>query len=151
MAAPPVAPARPPGSVAQLRTLIARYTSTKLRDRSGLWVLGAQPAFLAVVMAVVFPKPTSSMLFMLSLSCLWFGMSGAVRELITDRVVWRRERRVGVGVAAGAHPLRAGSRGPGAVHVARGRGRRYSRQLDGVLPRRQARSVAARGGHAEPA
>ena len=93
-------PARPPGSVAQLRTLIERYTRTKLRDRSGLWVLGAQPAFLAVVMAVVFPKPTSSMLFMLSLSCLWFGMSGAVRELITDRVVWRRERRVGVGVAA---------------------------------------------------
>ena len=32
----------------------------------------------------------------MSLSCLWFGMSGAVRELLNDRVVWKRERRIGV-------------------------------------------------------
>ncbi|MES2641673.1 MAG: ATP-binding cassette domain-containing protein [Myxococcota bacterium] len=85
---------------AQLRTLVERYGRTKLRDRTGLWVLAAQPPFLALVMAVVFPEPTSSMLFMLSLSCLWFGMSVSVRELISDRVVWRRERRVGVHVRA---------------------------------------------------
>jgi ABC-type multidrug transport system ATPase subunit len=79
-----------------LRTLIARYARVKSRDRTGLWVLAAQPPFLALVMAAVFPKPTTSMLFMLSLSCLWFGMSGSVRELISDGVVWKRERRVGV-------------------------------------------------------
>ncbi|MFN7145614.1 MAG: ATP-binding cassette domain-containing protein, partial [Myxococcota bacterium] len=104
---PPPAPepdgavlAAPPSFGQQLRTLVERYARTKLRDRTGLWVLAAQPPFLALVMAVVFPKPTSSMLFMLSLSCLWFGMSGAVRELLSDRVVWRRERRVGVSVGA---------------------------------------------------
>ena len=43
------------------------------------------------------PVPTESM-FMLALSCLWFGMSAAVRELISDQVIFRRERRVGVGV-----------------------------------------------------
>ncbi len=94
-----VAPA-PPSTPTQLRTLVERYARTKLRDRTGLWVLAAQPPFLALVMAVVFPNPTSSMLFMLSLSCLWFGMSVSVRELISDRVVWRRERRVGVTVGA---------------------------------------------------
>ncbi len=93
-------PASPPTLPRQLHTLVERYARSKLRDRTGLWVLAAQPPFLALVMAVVFPRPTSSMLFMLSLSCLWFGMSGAVRELIADRVVWRRERRVGVGVGA---------------------------------------------------
>ncbi|MDP2316039.1 MAG: ATP-binding cassette domain-containing protein [Pseudomonadota bacterium] len=93
-------PPTPPSMGAQLRTLVERYGRTKLRDRTGLWVLAAQPPFLALVMAVVFPKPTSSMLFMLSLSCLWFGMSVSVRELISDRVVWRRERRVGVQVGA---------------------------------------------------
>jgi hypothetical protein len=95
----PVAPA-PASTWLQLRTLIQRYWKTKMRDRTGLWVLAAQPPFLALVMAVVFPKPTSSMIFMLTLSCLWFGMSSAVRELISDRVVWRRERRVGVRVRA---------------------------------------------------
>lgn len=95
--APPPRAARP-SRRHQFVTLARRYLRVKLRDRTGLWVLGAQPPFLALVMALVFPKATSSMLFMLTLSCLWFGMSAAVRELISDRVVWVRERRVGVRV-----------------------------------------------------
>ncbi len=51
-------------------------------------------------MWVVFPKPTTALMFMLALSCLWFGMSAAVRELIADRAIWLRERRVGVGVVS---------------------------------------------------
>ncbi len=82
----------------QLVNQVRRYSKVKLRDRTGLWVLAAQPPFLALVMFVVFPKPTKSMIFMLTLSCLWFGMSAAVRELIADRVIWARERRVGLGV-----------------------------------------------------
>ena len=31
---------------------------------------------------------------------MWFGMSSSVRELISDRVIWQRESRVGVGVLA---------------------------------------------------
>ncbi|MFZ5482437.1 MAG: ATP-binding cassette domain-containing protein [Myxococcota bacterium] len=102
----PIKPASDAGKVTpvatstlqQLHTLVRRYWRVKVRDRTGLWVLAAQPPFLALVMAVVFPRPTTQMIFMLSLSCLWFGMSLSVRELINDRVVWRRERRVGVGV-----------------------------------------------------
>lgn len=86
------------GGLRQLSVLVRRYARVKRRDRTGLWVLGAQPPFLALVMGIVFPEPTAPMLFMLTLSCLWFGMSAAVRELIADRPVWRRERRVGVGV-----------------------------------------------------
>jgi ABC-type multidrug transport system ATPase subunit len=82
----------------QLRALSSRYFRIKLRDRTGVLVLGMQPPLLALVMWIVFPKPTTSLMFMLALSCLWFGMSATVRELIVDRVIWRRERRVGVGV-----------------------------------------------------
>jgi len=49
-------------------------------------------------MIIVFPAPDVSMLFMLALSAFWFGASGSVRELITDRPIWLRERRVGVGL-----------------------------------------------------
>ena len=75
----------------------------KLRDGTGMAVLALQPPFLAAVIWIVFQEegvsvPTESMLFMLALSCLWFGMSAAVRELISDQVIFRRERRVGVGV-----------------------------------------------------
>jgi len=82
----------------QLKTLTARYARAKMRDRTGLAVLLAQPPLLALMVLIVFPVPTFRTMFMLSLSCLWFGMSGSVRELITDRAIWRRERKVGVGV-----------------------------------------------------
>ena len=84
--------------VRHLRTLTVRYARTRMRDRTGLAVLGAQPVFLAFVMAVVFKMATPGFFFMLSLSCFWFGLSGSVRELITDRTIWRREARIGVGV-----------------------------------------------------
>ena len=87
---------RRPGAWAQMGTLVRRYARVKSRDLGGLAVLIAQAPVLAAVMKIVFPLPTREMLFMVSLSCLWFGMSGAVRELITDRVIWMRERRLGV-------------------------------------------------------
>lgn len=89
---------RRPSALGQLKSLTGRYWKVKLRDRTGLMVLGIQPPLLAFFMWIVFPVPTAPFLFMLSLSALWFGMSAAVRELISDRVIWRRERRVGVGV-----------------------------------------------------
>ncbi len=93
---PPLRPGR--AGPHQLRVLMERTLRVRLRDRTGVLVLGVQPVVLALVTAVVFAAPTAQLLFMVSLSCLWFGMSGAVRELISDRVIWRRERRVGVGV-----------------------------------------------------
>ena len=93
-------PAPRPGRLDLLRTLIDRYARVKVRDRAGLFVLTLQPLLLAAVMHLVFPRPTASLIFLLTLSALWFGMSAAVRELISDRAVWHRERRVGVGVTA---------------------------------------------------
>ena len=92
----PAATVRRPGAVAQLGTLLRRYARVKSRDLGGLTVLIAQAPILAAVMWIVFPQPTKEMMFMISLSCMWFGMSAAVRELISDRVIWLRERRIGV-------------------------------------------------------
>lgn len=96
----PPALAPPPGRLPLLRTLTERYVRVKQRDRAGLLVLTLQPLLLAGVMHLVFPRPTASLIFLITLSSLWFGMSAAVRELIADRTVWLRERRVGVGVTA---------------------------------------------------
>ena len=98
--AEPEEPREPPGAFHQLKTLTARYATVKLRDRAGLGVLAAQPPLLALVMYVVFPVPTTHLLFMLSLSCLWFGMSLSVRELILERTIFRRERKVGLSMPA---------------------------------------------------
>ncbi|MBM4368674.1 MAG: ATP-binding cassette domain-containing protein [Deltaproteobacteria bacterium] len=93
---PPAARKRRRSGWVQTYTLVRRYLKVKRRDLGGLAVLLMQAPILALVMKIVFPHPTREMLFMLSLSCLWFGMSAAVRELISDRVIWLRERRIGV-------------------------------------------------------
>jgi ABC-type multidrug transport system ATPase subunit len=87
-----------PSKLTHWRAQLARYGKIKLRDRTGIAVLAAQPPLLAAVMWIVFPKPTTALMFMVALSSLWFGMSASVRELIADRVIWLRERRIGVGV-----------------------------------------------------
>ena len=102
----------PPSSffvfIRQLQTLSSRYLKVKLRDRMGILVMLLQPTLLVAVMAIVFRYntekeilfvPTQTMIFMMSLACMWFGMSASVRELITDQVIFIRERRIGVGLA----------------------------------------------------
>lgn len=87
-----------PSQLSQFKTLTQRYFRRKMRDQTGMLVMVAQPLLLALTTWIVFPVPTDAMVFMFTLSCLWFGMSSAVREMISDRAIWRRERKVGVGV-----------------------------------------------------
>ena len=83
-----------------LRTLTTRYARVKLRDTSGMLVLVSQAPVLGLFLWIVFPKPDPGAIFMISLSCLWFGLSAAVRELIADRTIAQRESKVGVPAAA---------------------------------------------------
>ncbi len=80
----------------QYTTLTGRYARVKARDWVGTGVLLAQAPLLALAFALVFPAPQTGTLFVTVLSSLWFGASVAVRELIAERPIWRREARVGV-------------------------------------------------------
>ncbi|NCG22454.1 MAG: ATP-binding cassette domain-containing protein [Rhodobacterales bacterium] len=86
--------------VRQYVTLTKRYARVKTRDTGGLAVLLAQAPILGVAMYIVFPAPDVGALFMLALSALWFGASASVRELISERTIWRREARVGLSTTA---------------------------------------------------
>jgi len=80
----------------QLGFLLRRYGRVKLRDRGGLAILLLQAPVLAVLMALVFPQVDPSVLFVISLATLWFGCSSAVREVIAELPIVRRERRAGL-------------------------------------------------------
>jgi ABC-type multidrug transport system ATPase subunit len=84
----------------QLGLIAGRFALVKSRDRTASLVLLLQPLLIGLVILLVFPRGTSGLLFLLVLSCFWFGMSASVRELIADQVVWRRERRIGVSPSA---------------------------------------------------
>ena len=80
----------------QLGFLLRRYAHVKLRDRGGMAILLLQAPVLAVLMAIVFPQVDPSALFVISLATLWFGCSSAVREVIAELPILRRERRAGL-------------------------------------------------------
>jgi len=80
----------------QLGFLLRRYACVKLRDRGGMAILLLQAPILAVLMSIVFPRVDPSALFVISLATLWFGCSAAVREVIAELPILRRERRAGL-------------------------------------------------------
>lgn len=81
----------------QYKTLTMRYARVKARDTAGMAVMLSQAPILGLFMWLVFPDPDAASMFMLTLSALWFGASASVRELISERTIWRREARAGLG------------------------------------------------------
>jgi ABC-type multidrug transport system ATPase subunit/ABC-type multidrug transport system permease subunit len=109
-------PPRPPASaIGQWCTLVRRGTSILLRDRWKTLVLLAQAPIVAVIVLMVFAQSVSrnvtsetwnqvanasaATLFLLGLSALWFGCSNAVREIVGEWAVYRRERMVDLRIA----------------------------------------------------
>ncbi len=97
--------ARPPvGSSAWRRTVIdqarifaGRYVRLIGRDRTALAFSLLQGVAVALLTAIAVPKPfnwaTAGNAPMLVFGCaaVWFGMIGAVRELVKERTIWHRE------------------------------------------------------------
>jgi ABC transport system ATP-binding/permease protein len=97
--------ARPPvGSSAwrravtdQARIFAGRYLRLLIRDRAALAFSLLQGVAVALLTALAVPKPfswaTAGNAPMLVFGCaaVWFGMIGAVRELVKERTIWHRE------------------------------------------------------------
>jgi ABC-type multidrug transport system ATPase subunit/pSer/pThr/pTyr-binding forkhead associated (FHA) protein len=87
-------------------TLVRRCLALKLRDRGNLAILAATAGTIALLLWVVFHRQLHSeewanrqralaqTMFILSLGALWFGMSNAVREIVGEWAIFRRERMV---------------------------------------------------------
>lgn len=95
----PPAP-RHPTWLEQVRVFTGRHARVRRRDGAGLAVLVAQPALVAAVVMLVFPQATAGLVFLVVLSCFWFGMSSSVRDLVADLGIWRREQRLGLSPSA---------------------------------------------------
>jgi ABC-type multidrug transport system ATPase subunit/pSer/pThr/pTyr-binding forkhead associated (FHA) protein len=92
--------------------LTRRMLAIKLADRWNTAVLLAQAPLIALLIAGVFgdrvnrdPNPlawqgvataVALTTFLLALAAVWFGVSNAAREIVAERVIYRRERMVGL-------------------------------------------------------
>ncbi|ANP52781.1 ABC-type multidrug transport system ATPase subunit/pSer/pThr/pTyr-binding forkhead associated (FHA) protein/uncharacterized membrane protein YidH (DUF202 family) [Streptomyces griseochromogenes] len=99
--AAPAPPPRPRSPGAQLRTLVRRYTAVLAADRTFLAVMVALPFVMgAMARALAGGKLTRdtamSTLLVLCVGGVLTGAANAVRELVKERAVYRRERAVGL-------------------------------------------------------
>jgi ABC-type multidrug transport system ATPase subunit/pSer/pThr/pTyr-binding forkhead associated (FHA) protein len=78
----------------QLATLLRRQFSLKFKAISTLAALLLPPVAIAVLMGLLKHGPNEpKMLFMIVVVTLWFGCSSAVREIVDELPVYRRERQ----------------------------------------------------------
>lgn len=101
-------------SLSQLSVLIQRMLALKCADRTSTGVLLAQAPGIAMLIVLVLgtkattPLDASSWLkvtnalamtsFLAALSCIWFGCSNSIREIVAEKAIYRRERLAGVGL-----------------------------------------------------
>lgn len=76
----------------QFYWLTVRYSNIKLNDKDNLGLLIAQPVIIAGLVAIIFPEIAPQVLFMISVSAIWFGVSNSSKEIVGEFSVYKRER-----------------------------------------------------------
>lgn len=92
--------ARPQGkgfSLRQFNTLLQRSWELKFSDRAQTILLFVQAPLVALLVALMAGAPNQvQTIFMAMFSALWFGCSNAVREIVDEQTIYRRERQTGL-------------------------------------------------------
>ncbi len=96
----------------QFSILLQRYLTLLTSDRQALCMTAVQCVLIAILLAGVFPdfeaashpaeraQQAVRVLFVLGLSCLWFGCNNASKELVRERALIARELNVNLQLAA---------------------------------------------------
>ena len=106
----------PDDPLRQWMVFVSRSFAIKKRDLMNSIILLAQAPVIGILVAMVLgdkasEKPTqenwlesttagATAIFMMAMSALWFGASNAVREIVGEWAVYRRERMVNLGIPA---------------------------------------------------
>ncbi|MEU3608062.1 FHA domain-containing protein [Streptomyces sp. NPDC035033] len=104
-AAVPAPPPKPQSWGGQLRTLVRRYTAALAADRTFLAIMIALPFVMGAMARALSegslnPESTLNVLLILCVGGVLTGAANAVRELVKERTIYRRERAVGLSRSA---------------------------------------------------
>jgi len=96
-AARPAAPAELHSRFRQLSTLVARQLVSKLKDWKNVAGMLVPPVAIAALTALIAAGPNEpKTLLMVVFAGMWFGCSFAVREIVDEVSIYRRERQRGL-------------------------------------------------------
>ena len=88
----------------QLKVLTKRYLTIKLKDKINSAVLLIQAPIIAMLLIFLFSgsgyekykENPAILLFILIISAIWFGVINSVREIISEKSIFNRERKFGL-------------------------------------------------------
>ncbi|HSI70851.1 MAG TPA: FHA domain-containing protein [Gillisia sp.] len=83
---------KPDSFFRQLYWMAVRYFRIKLADKQNLLLLLAQPIIIAGLVCLVFNQFRIGVLFLMTISAIWFGVSNAAKEIVGELNVYKRER-----------------------------------------------------------
>ena len=94
-------PARSSG-FRQWRILTERYLETKLKDKRNTLLLIGQAPVIAFVLSLIASGTISDAktLFIAAIIAVWFGGNSAIREIVAEQPIYRRERLVNLKIPA---------------------------------------------------
>ncbi|MCB0641183.1 MAG: FHA domain-containing protein [Phaeodactylibacter sp.] len=76
----------------QFYWLSRRYFNIKWNDKWNLGLLMAQPFIIAFLLIFIFTQLQISVLFLMAISAVWFGVSNASKEIVAELPIYDRER-----------------------------------------------------------
>jgi energy-coupling factor transporter ATP-binding protein EcfA2 len=91
-------PKRHTNYLSQTFWLIARYLSRKLNDLGTLLIQIVQALVIAVLVILTFDKLDQTVLFFIVISAIWFGTNNAAKEIVSEKNIFKRERRYNQGI-----------------------------------------------------
>jgi ABC transport system ATP-binding/permease protein len=84
----------------QLRWLSQRYFHVKINNPINILWLLLQPVIVAVLMSLIFNHLTIGVLFLTTISSVWFGVNNAAKEIVEEQLIYRRERMINLRMTA---------------------------------------------------
>lgn len=78
--------------IGQFFWLSVRYFNIKINDHANLLLLLAQPLIIGGLLVFIFSKLQVSVMFMMAVSAVWFGVSNAAKEIVSELPIYERER-----------------------------------------------------------
>lgn len=85
--------------IRQYYWLSLRYLNIKRNDFWNLALLLAQPFIIGFLLVFIFASLQLSVLFMMAISAVWFGVSNASKEIVSELAIYERERMFNLNIA----------------------------------------------------
>jgi ABC-type multidrug transport system ATPase subunit/pSer/pThr/pTyr-binding forkhead associated (FHA) protein len=78
--------------------LTMRYFTIKLNDRKNMVLMLLQAIIIPALICTIYEHLEISILFLMSVSAIWFGTNNAAREIVGELPIYKRERMYNLGI-----------------------------------------------------